>query len=143
MLREKVVSGSIILTLRTLVGVVISFIGSLVILRLFDLKTYGLYSLAFYWSSFFGGYVIFGINTYLARTQENITDKLVGAAFTLFLILSLIGTVFVIGLLSPLLNLFYKEANLPLLLSLLSTSYILSSFGRVSSSLLERDLDYK
>ncbi len=144
MLREKVVGGSIILTIRTILGVVISVVGSILILRLFDLKTYGLYALGVYWIGFFTGFVYFGIQTYLARTQEDITDRLIGAAFTLFLVQAIIGTVFIIGLLGPLLSsLFYKEENLYPVLGLLSTSYILNSFGKVSLSLLERDLDYK
>ncbi len=143
MLREKVVGGSIILTIRTILGVVISVVGSILILRLFDLKTYGLYALAVYWIGFLSGFVYFGIHTYLARTLEDITDRLIGAAFTLFLVQAIIGAVFIVGLLGPLLSLFYKEENIRLILSLLSTSYILNSFGKVSSSLLERDLDYK
>jgi PST family polysaccharide transporter len=143
MLREKVVSGGIILTIRTILGVAISVVGNVIILRFFDPKTYGLYSLAFYWVVFFSGYIIFGIHTYLARTQETITDRLVGSAFTLFLIQALIGTLFVFGVLSPLLSWFYAEGNLSLILCLLSLSYVLNSFGKVSLSLLERDLEYK
>lgn len=143
MLRQKVVTGGIILVARTVLSIVISVVGSIFILRIFDLETYGRYALSIYWIGFFAGYVNFGINTYLVRTQEKITDKLIGTAFTLFLILGLIGTASIIGLLGPLLSLFYKETKIYLILCLLSISYILGSLGNVPLSLLERDLDYK
>ena len=96
MLREKVVGGSIILTIRTILGVVISVVGSILILRLFDIKTYGFYALAVYWIGFLSGFVYFGIHTYLARTLEDITDRLIGAAFTLFLVQAIIGVIFIV-----------------------------------------------
>lgn len=141
-LREKVISGSIILTIRTILSVVISLVGSMLILRFFDPKIYGLYSLAFYWISFFTGYVYFGINIYITRTQEIISDRLIGSAFTLLLVQALVGIVFVLGVLGPLLSFFYKEGNLYLILCLLSVSYILNSWGKVSLSLLEKDLEF-
>lgn len=143
MLREKVVAGSAILTIRAVLGFVISVIGSIFILRMFDLKTYGLYAIGIYWIAFLSGFVYFGIQTYLARTQEDITDRLVGAAFTLFITQAVIGVAFINCILSPLLSKFHKDENICLILNLLSISYIFTALGKVSLSLLERDLDYK
>jgi O-antigen/teichoic acid export membrane protein len=143
MLREKVIKGGVVLALRNIMAIGISVAGSIVILRAFDLKVYGFYALGMYWIGVLTGFIDFGINTYISRTQEKITDKFLGTMFTLILGLSVIGTLFTVGILGPFLTFFYKEDQVYPILALLSLTYILSAFGKVSMSLLERDLEYK
>jgi len=118
----------------------VSFACTLVLARLLDPATFGLFALASLTIDAFGLFKSLGLDSALIQRKDDVPR----AANTAFCLIPLLGALFYVLLLlsSPALGLFFGNAELPGVLSALGLVFVIGCVARVPAALLEKSLSF-
>lgn len=141
-LKSQVLRGGIYLAIRQAMGMVISLVGVLLLTRAIGPEQYGLYAAAFGLFYYLQNVGQLGITVYLVRAQGEDNLTVYHQAFTLLLLVSLIG-IALSQLGVPLLAGWVKLEGFQSIFQTLSLSLPVVLLSQVPMARLERQLDYK
>ncbi|BAY13954.1 oligosaccharide flippase family protein [Calothrix sp. NIES-2098] len=141
-LRSQVLRGGVYLAIRQGMGMVISLVGVLLLTRAIGPQQYGLYTAAFGLFYYLQNVSQLGITVYLVRREGEEKSTVYHQAFTLLLLVSLIGVV-LSQLAVPLLAGWVNLKGFQPIFQVLSLSLPVVLLSQVPMARLERQLDYK
>ncbi len=141
-LKAKVLQGGLYLAIRQGMGMVISLVGVLLITRFIGPEQYGLYASAFGLFYYLQSVSQLGIAVYLVRHEEESDVTIYHQAFTLLLLVSLLGVgLSLVGV--PLLSQWIGLKGFGLLAQMLFLSLPIVLVSQVPLAKMERELTYK
>lgn len=141
-LRQQVFRGGAHLAIRQGMGMVIGLIGSVLVLRTIGPKAYGLFAGTFSISGYISFLSQWGINIYLIRHETEPSDEDFHQAFSLLLLLGIIGCLAGLALLPLVIQWLKISAVTPLAVALFA-ALPLQLTNLVPMARLERALDYR
>lgn len=141
-LKQQVMSGGFYLALRQGVGMAISLGGVLLLTRLIGPEQYGLYAGTFGISWYIQTLFQMGVDVYLVRHEGEESAMIQHQAFTLLLLLSILGVAFS-WLIMPWLEQWMNMPGFAGVARAMFTSLPIVFLMKVPMALLERRLDYQ
>jgi O-antigen/teichoic acid export membrane protein len=142
-LREKVWSGGLALTVRSVAGFLVAALGNIILVRILALRDYGIYAIAAFWLLFLNGVLESGINTYIIKSRDDqLTEEELAAAFTLLHVVFVLICL-ALWILAAIIGRWFKEPMLYYLIILMGLPLYFSVWSRIPMALLEREMDYK
>ena len=140
-LQRKAIRSGVWVTLSSVVGVGLSFLRSIVLVRLLTPEIFGLMAIC---SMVIRGIEIFtetGFGAALIHRQQRFEDAR-DTAFTL-LVLRGAGLAVIAFFVAPWIAAFYNEAVLESIISVIGISFLLTGFNNVNTIALQKELDFK
>lgn len=138
---QKVVSSLKWLAVARLSGQLISWVITIVVIRLLTPSDYGLMAQAMYIIGLLTLINELGMGAALVQ-RDQIDDRLIGQVFALVLLINL-GIFLLLALLSPLIASFFNEPTLVGIVLTLGVGFLFGSFSIVPSALLNREMAFK
>ena len=140
-MKQKVLSALKWLAAARLVGQLISWLLTLIVIRILSPADYGLMAIAMLFISFCTLLNEIGLGSALIQIKK-LDETIIKKAFGLILLINFILFILLI-VLSPIIADFFGEQELVAILRTLSIQFIIMSFAVVPEALLERGLDFK
>jgi len=141
-LQTKVVHSLFWVSLSTVIAKILNLITIIVLARLLDPADFGLVSISLILVNFFEIFRDFGLGTALIYTKEDVKDEAANTAFIIFLIIASILYV-ILFFLAPIASDFFNEPKSERIITVISLSILIWSFGALPSILLRKELEFK
>lgn len=140
-LQEKAIRGILWSAIQTYSERIVSLVVILVLARLLSPATFGLVAIASIFISFAQIFVDQGFGEAIVYSKK-IDHEMLDSAFWANFLISIILMFLCIGT-SDFISTFYKEAQLSLIIKVLSIGFVFNAFSTVQQALLRRDLSFR
>ncbi len=140
-LRRQFVHGLKWSALGKALGQVISWVITIVVIRILAPADYGLLAMATVVVALLAHFSDLGLGSALVQAKT-IDDRAIGAIFTLLLLLG-VALAGLLALAAPLLAWFFDEPRLTWLLAVAGLGFVISGGGAVAEALLRREMNFK
>ena len=141
-LKQKAVHGVAWVALITIIRRILNFIVKIILARLLEPTDFGLVAIGLLVINTFDLFREFGFSSALIHKKD---DSEHTAANTAFIILPIIGTIIlaIAYISAPFIAAFFNDATVEPIIRILSVTFLISSFGNVPYTLLEKELKFK
>ncbi|MEW6482202.1 MAG: oligosaccharide flippase family protein [bacterium] len=140
--KGKILASGGILTIRNLLAVFISMIGSIFIVRFLGLKIYGLQSISVFFITLLSSIADLSIGLYLLRKPGELNDQYLRVAFSLLQLLAWVTVLFAIFVIAPISAWWYGKKELFWLVAGCSLAIGIGALAKVPIVLIERNMEY-
>jgi len=139
--KDKVVKGFLWVGTGTFLGQVVSWLSTLLVIRLLSPSDYGLMAMALTFTGLLTMISGLGVNAPVIQAAD-ISDRQIQQLFG-FVVLTGAASWLVCHLTAPLIARFYGEKDLILMIRVMNINFILIAFYLIPQSLLVREMDFK
>lgn len=141
-LKRLIFKGSIYLTIRQILGLILSVISLFVIFRYLGPENYGYLAIALGIWSYITTISSFGLDVFLIREKSDYETAKVRQLYSFIVFTSIIITFFAIGF-APVLGYWIEDNNIINLFRFLALGFIIKQIGLLPQALLDKSLKYK